>query len=164
MPKFMIPVVMGLLFLGACTSPGEKHLIGEQNTATATATPGGEAEEREPLRPPMQQSETGAESQVRYALEVIEFAKKTGNAEVLKELSREGCVPCADAHDLISADRANDVISENIVAGATAIEGATAQVETRATAGSKTRDRVWSLEWNKTAWEFGAVQNVKRVS
>ena len=157
MRKFLIATLLGFVLLGACSSPGEDHLIGDQDAAAPSASPSTETDQAAPLRPTMQRSAAGAEAQVRYALEVIDFAKTTGQIEELLELSREGCVPCADALDAVRADRAGDIPKEETVPNAATSEGDSTQVPTLVIVDGDQASRVWRLSWENSSWEFGSI-------
>lgn len=157
MRTLLVPVVAVLTLLAACSSPGEKHLIGDQNVPTATVNTTAPTDRPAPDRPGMQPFDHSAEGQVRFALATIEYAKETGDTAVLLELSKEGCVPCADAFDAISTDQAATVIPETVIAGSAVAEGDNAQVSTLAGAPDNQETRIWRLKWNGTAWKFGAI-------
>ena len=144
----------------ACASPGEKHLVGDQSTPTNSPTAKQKTDRDAPARPAMQQSEPGAEAQVRYVLEVIDFAKATGEVDALLELSREGCVPCADAYDSITGGKPEKVVLESVVASSAVFEGDTAQVDTMRMVGTKAHVRTWRLNWDGKVWTFGAIVDV----
>lgn len=157
MRTLLMPVAVVLMMLAACASPGEEHLVGEQRVPDATVRTPVEEQRSAPDRPGMQPFDHSAEGQVRYALAVIEFAKETGEVEALLGLSKEGCVPCADAYDAIKAGEPGSIMPESVIAGSSAAEGNNAQVSTLAGASDNQETRIWRLNWNGKAWEFGSI-------
>ncbi len=156
----IVTAVLAVLALSACTAPGEQHLIDKEKPTKAPATSTPTVAQRAPLRPAMQRSAVGAEAQVRYALEVIEYARATGNTEDLLGLSREGCIPCADAYDLIRADDVASIATETVVSDSTTLEGEFAQTDTVVAAGSANRPRSWRLLWDGEGWEYRSLTGI----
>ena len=143
--------------LAACASPGEEHLVGEQRTPTSTVRPTADSQRTAPDRPGMQPFDHSAEGQVRYALALIDFAKETGETQALLGLSKEGCVPCADAYKAIKAGDRGSVMPESVIAGSSVAEGNNAQVSTLAGANDNRETRIWRTKWNGTVWQFGSI-------
>lgn len=156
----IVTAVLAVLALSACTAPGEQHLIDKEKPTKAPATSTPTVAQRAPLRPAMQRSAAGAEAQVRFALEVIEYARETGETDDLLELSREGCIPCADAFELIRAHEAKSIVTETVVSDSTTMEGEFAQTDTVVTAGSANRKRSWRLLWDGKGWEYRSLTGI----
>ncbi len=152
-----------LALLGACASPGDEHLIDDDmdptTSVSASPSPSNDIDRQLPIRPAMQQSEPGAEAQVRYALGVIDYAKATGDTKALLELSKEGCVPCADAYDAIQAGKSKSIPTEHTLVGSTSIEGDLARVDTTTAKSNRNEVRTWQLQWSNPGWEFGSIVN-----
>ncbi|TXJ04764.1 MAG: hypothetical protein E6Q27_07165 [Aeromicrobium sp.] len=156
----VVTAVLAVLALGACAAPGEQHLVDKEKPTSAPTTATPPVDERAPLRPAMQRSAVGAEAQVRYALEVIEYARATGETDDLLELSREGCIPCADAYDLIRADDVTSIVTETVVSDSTTLEGEFAQTDTVVATGSTDRQRSWRLLWDGEGWEYRSLTGI----